>query len=124
VKPFVIVAAITLAALAISDIAPPPAHAAPDLDFGPNCDTVPWGFLDSQRRTICDGPIEPGGGWGRKRSIWTPAHTTPIHTSCYGKYSVSCDTSGGNNVEMSINDQQVYHVTPDTVLPDEPGHLG
>lgn len=37
---------------------------------------------------------------------------------------VSCDTWGGNNVEMSINDQQMYHVTPDTVLPDEPGHIG
>jgi hypothetical protein len=100
-----------------------PAHAAPDPDLGSSCDTVPWGFLGHQRRTVCDGAIRPDGSWGRKRSIWTPAHQVPTHTSCYGTYSVSCDTWGGGYVEMSIDDTQIYTVTPETVLPDEPGHL-
>lgn len=103
----------------------PPADAAPDPDLGPNCDTVLWGFLGSQRRTICDGPLNPDGSWDRKRSIWTPAHTTPIRTSCYGSGSfTNCSTTGGNFVPFTINETETYPVTPDSVLPDEPGHLG
>ncbi|AXH46815.1 hypothetical protein SEA_ACOLYTE_72 [Mycobacterium phage Acolyte] len=103
----------------------PAAGAAPDPDLGPNCDTVPWGFLGSQQRTICDGPLRGDGSWDRKRSIWTPPHTTPIRTSCYGSGSYSsCSTTGGNFVPFTINDTVTYPVTPDTVLPDEPGHLG
>jgi hypothetical protein len=57
--------------------------------------------------------------------VWTPAHTTPIRTSCSGgRYYSSCTTYGGDFVPFTINDQQTYPVTPDTVLPDEPGHLG
>ncbi len=120
----------TAAALAVAGaigagavLAAAPAHARPDPDLGPNCDTVLWGFLGSQRRTICDGPVQPDGSWERKRSVWTPAHQVPTRTSCYGRSYVSCTTYGGYFVDMKINDREQYTVTPDTVLPDEPGHL-
>jgi len=47
-----------------------PAHAIPA-----NCQAVPWGFLGSQVRAICDGPILPDGSWMRHRVIGVPAHT-------------------------------------------------
>jgi hypothetical protein len=97
----------------------PPAKAVP-----PNCIAQPWGFLGSQRRVMCDSPIQPDASWMRSRTIWTPAHQIPSHTSCYGKYSVSCDTWGGGWVDDVINSDDTYPVTPDTVPPDEPGHLG
>lgn len=117
-KPLLALAAMTAALLSAA-----PAHAEPDPDLGPNCDTVPWGFLGSQRRTVCDGPLRPDGSWERKRSIWTPAHQVPSTTDCYGSSYISCTTYGGYFVDMKINDQDTYPVTPDTVLPDEPGHL-
>ncbi|OBI95582.1 hypothetical protein [Mycobacterium sp. 1465703.0] len=119
-----IIAAISGALVAGALAAAGPAHAAPDPSVGPNCDTVPWGFLFSQRRTICDGPVHADGSWDRKRSIWTPAHTVPITTNCYGSSYVTCTTTGGQFVPFTINDQQIYPVTPENVLPDEPGHLG
>jgi hypothetical protein len=100
-----------------------PAHA--DTPSGPDCQTVPWGFLGSQNRTICDGPLHPDGSWTRKRTIWTEAHTVPARTTCYsGTSTLNCTTYGGYFVNESLQDQQLYTVTPDTVLPDEPGHLG
>lgn len=117
--------ALALAAGAVWGAAAPEAAAAPDYSLGPNCDTVLWGFLGGQRRTLCDGPLRGDGTWERKRSIWVPAHTTPIRTSCSGgRYSSYCTTYGGDFVPFTIVDQQTYVVTPDTVLPDEPGHLG
>ena len=87
-----------------------------------NCTTDPWGFLGSQRRTLCDGPIASDGSWSRERTIWAPAHYTSricsslgsdLYSSCYGGYFVD---------ERLISDE-TYPVRPDTVLPDEPGHL-
>lgn len=83
------------------------------------CETVVWGFLASQRRTLCDGPIMPDGHWQRARVIWTPAHQVPL--TCYGQYVVTC--TGGYFVATSINKTEEYPVRPDNVLPDEPGHL-
>lgn len=91
----------------------------------PNCDTVLWGFLGSQRRTVCDGPLRADGSWQRARVIWTPAHEVPL--SCFtsgGTYFSSTSCSGGYFVNETVNDTDKYPVTPDTVLPDEPGHLG
>ena len=101
-----------------------PSSAAP-VSSEPGCETVMWGFLGSQRRDICDGPLNPDGSWLRARVIRTPAHQTP--TSCYGftagsLYNMSCSPS--TFVPEQINDRQLYPVTPDTVLPDEPGYLG
>lgn len=86
----------------------------------PNCETVKWGFLGSQLRTICDGPTQPDGSWQRTRVITTPAHRTAFQ--CYGSsFYTAC--AGGDYVEERVNDRQVYPVTAATVLPDEPGHL-
>lgn len=92
------------------------AHADPD----PRCQQIPWGFLWTQRRVICDGPIQMDGHWERGRVIYTPAHQVPM--TCYGSYVVTC--YGGYWVDKVINDATQYPVTNDTVLPDEPAHLG
>ena len=97
------------AALAFS--IPPKAKA----DDGIGCQTVLWGFLGSQRRTICDGPIQADGSWMRVRAIWWPERWVPVSCSrysCWGGYWIE---EGGN--------REVYPVRPETVLPDEPGHL-
>jgi class 3 adenylate cyclase len=46
------------------------------------------------------------------------------HTNCYGgAYSSSCTYYPGGWIEEYDTDDEIYVVTPDTVLPDEPGHL-
>ena len=115
---------IGLAATASADDgAPAPATDAAAAAPAVNCKTDPWGFLGSQRRTLCDGPISHDGSWSRERTIWAPAHYTSricsslgsdLYSSCYGGYFVD---------ERLISDE-TYPVRPDTVLPDEPGHLG
>jgi hypothetical protein len=88
-----------------------------------NCQTEPWGFLGAQRRTLCDGPIAHDGSWSRTRTIWVPAHYTP--GLCYGGSdnwrSAICDS--GRFVDQREISNDTYPVRPETVLPDEPGHL-
>src|ERR1700761_8943498 len=95
---------------------------------GPNCQTEPFGFLGSQRRTLCDGPIAADGSWSRQRTIWAPAHnSTPICTSYGGSSSYSSNytsCSGGYLIPERLISDETYPVRPETVLPDEPGHLG
>jgi hypothetical protein len=115
--------AVGLAAAAHADDAPSlggPAH------VGPDCQTDPWGFLGSQRRTLCDGPISSDGSWSRERTIWAPAHySTPICSYRGGSSSSSYTScSGGYFVNERLIGNETYPVRPDTVLPDEPGHLG
>ncbi len=115
--------AVGLAATSYADDAPAPnfggfAHT------GANCKTEPFGFLGSQRRTLCDGPISSDGSWSRERTIWVPAHySMPI---CIGGHSSSSYTScsGGYMINERLVSDETYPVRPDTVLPDEPGHLG
>jgi hypothetical protein len=107
-------AASALNAAAISFFASP-AHA------DPNCQTDPFGILGSQRRTLCDGPISSDGSWSRERTIWAPAHYVP--SSCLGG-SASSSCSGGYSVPEHMVSNETYPVRLDTVLPDEPGHLG
>jgi hypothetical protein len=110
------IAASTLVAAAIGSFASP-AHA------DPGCQTDPWGFGGSQRRTLCDGPISSDGSWSRERTIWAPAHYVP--DSCPGGSSSSHTfCSGGYSVPEHVVSNETYPVRPDTVLPDEPGHLG
>jgi hypothetical protein len=91
----------------------------------PNCQTSPWGFLGSQRREICDGPVQPDGSWMRHRVIGIPAHYENPSSSCYGDEGYSnCTFYPGGWVDDQISDDETYPVNPDTVLPDEPGHLG
>jgi hypothetical protein len=107
-----LILATALVAIGIAVAAP--AHA----DAG--CQTEGWGLFKVKQRTLCDGPIRPDGSWTRERTFWIPAHQVPF-TCTYGDYSSSC--SGGYFVDDSLVSDEHYVVTPDTVLPDEPGHL-
>jgi hypothetical protein len=89
---------------------------------GPNCQTVPWGF-GAQRRTVCDGPISSDGSWSRQRIIWVPAHQAPYSCFVSGS-SPFTNCTGGYNIDEGLISDETYSVRPDTVLPDEPGHLG
>lgn len=105
------------------------AHAddSPPVPTAGICKTEPWGFLGSQRRTLCDGPIAKDGSWSRQRTIWVPAHfSTPSCTSYGGSSSWASRTSctGGYFVNQRLVSDETYPVRPDTVLPDEPAHLG
>lgn len=86
----------------------------------PGCESIRWGFLGSQYRTICDGPQRADGSWDRVRRIWTPAGYVPRSTYC-GTYS--CSSSGGYYRQESTQGFERYVVFPHNVLPDEPGHL-
>jgi hypothetical protein len=108
-------AAAAVAAAASTVLLAPVAGAAPA-----GCESVPWGFLGSQTRTLCDGPMLGDGSWMRARVVWVPAHQVPF-TCSYGRYSSSC--SGGYFVDDRIVSQERYPVRPETVLPDEPGYL-
>jgi hypothetical protein len=88
-----------------------------------NCKTDRWGFLGSQRRTLCDSPITSDGSWSRQRTIWKPASYTPYRCSSGGGSSYSTCYGGYSVPEREISNE-TYPVRPQTVLPDEPGHLG
>jgi hypothetical protein len=90
-----------------------------------NCQQVPWGLFGSQTRSICDGPIHSDGSWFRSRIIFTPAHYVPFTCYTSGSYRSSfTNCYGGYFVNLTKQDDEAYTVTPETVLPDEPGHLG
>lgn len=95
---------------------PAPAHA----DAGINCTNQFWLMLGANTRTICDGPIRPDGSWMRAREFWTPAHYVRGSGYC-SRYS--CSYSEGYYQERTSKGIEVYPVTADSVLPDEPGHL-
>lgn len=100
-----------------------PAHANP---VPPNCEKHPWGFLGLTKvRFICDDPIQPDGSWMRTRIIGMPAHYQNASSSCSGSaYYSNCTYYPGGWVEAQIDDNETYSVRADTVLADEPGHLG
>ncbi len=89
-------------------------------DPGIGCETIHWGFLGGQRRTVCDTPRRPDGSWTRAREVWVPAGYVPGSTYC-GTYS--CTSSGGYYRERGTVAYEQYPVTDATVLPDEPGWL-
>ncbi|MGO9158289.1 CDGP domain-containing protein [Mycobacterium sp.] len=115
-----------LAATSLADDGAPAPNFAGPARADANCKTEPWGFLGSQRRTLCDGPIAGDGSWSRERTIWVPAHySMPLCTSSGGgSYSSYTSCSGGYFVNQRLISNETYPVRPDTVLPDEPGHLG
>jgi hypothetical protein len=119
--------AVGFAATAHADDAPAPNFGGP-VQPGTICKTEPWGFLGSQRRTLCDGPISSDGSWSRARTIWAPPHySTPIcstHSSRSSYSSSYTDCYGGYFIDEKLISNDVYPVRPETVLPDEPGHLG
>lgn len=89
-----------------------------------NCIQQPWlyGGLIGRwtTRTICDGPIQADGSWQRGREFYAPAGYVPARCS-WGYYVGGC--TGGYWLPVFDNVDH-YPVTADTVLPDEPGHLG
>lgn len=109
------VALAAIATLAAMLLASPNSYADPSQ----RCDTVLWGFLGSQRRTVCDTPKRANGEWTRERIVWTPAHYVPV--TCSGRYYITC--YGGYAVGQSVQSQEAYSVNDGNVLPDEPGHL-
>jgi hypothetical protein len=92
----------------------------------PGCQTSPWGFLGlTKQRLICDGPILPDGSWWRHRVIGRPGYWARPSRSCtYGDYSSYCTYDDGGWVPERDDDDETYLVRPETLLPDEPGHLG
>jgi hypothetical protein len=116
-----IVVGTALALAMLADIAcEPRAHAEPLA----GCETVPWGFLGSQQRSICDSTLHRDGSWTRARVIGVPAHYVPFNCfTSYSRYSSNSSCSGGYFQPYVEVSSDVYPVTPDTVLPDEPGHL-
>jgi hypothetical protein len=89
-------------------------------DVQPGCQNDRWGFLGTQTRSICDGPLQADGSWVRYRMVWVPAHQVPVTTNC-GSYS--CYTSGGYWQDEQVFEKVKYPVTPDTVVPGEPPWL-
>lgn len=81
-----------------------------------NCQDDLWWTLQATRRLLCDGPISEDGSWMRRRQMYTPEHYVPF--TCY-RYSCS----GGYHVDLNIASDEIYPVRPETVLPDEPGHI-
>ncbi|WDE67681.1 transmembrane protein [Mycobacterium phage RitVan] len=92
----------------------------------PDCLTQFWLIpFQSNTRTICDGPIQPDGSWQRAREFWSPAYTAPARSSCSGGYRYSsCTYYPERFVPRKSAGVEVYPVRPETVLPDEPGHIG
>jgi hypothetical protein len=103
-------------------VAPP---AAADSDTEPGCVSQFWMVgLRATTRIICDGPLNPDGGWMRARAFYAPAYVTDSFTSCYGAGSfVNCLTTPSREVP-EYDERDYYPVTPTTVLPDEPGYVG
>ncbi|WP_111510390.1 CDGP domain-containing protein [Mycobacterium kyogaense] len=101
---------------------------APPADAQPGCftDTVRRGIfgLQSLTRTMCDGPVLPDGSWTRHRVIGIPAHYQNAHSSCsHSTYSSNCTYYEAGWVAEDVFEEDVYPVRPETVLPDEPGHI-
>jgi hypothetical protein len=113
----------TIAALFACVALAPVAHAD---DVPPNCEVHGWGFLRlTKKRIICDGPIQPDGSWMRERWIGVPRHYENASSSCSGgAYYSNCTFYPGGWVDAQADSDDTYPVTPDTVLPDEPGHMG
>jgi hypothetical protein len=86
----------------------------------PGCQDDLWITLQGTRRAICDGPMQSDGSWQRARVFYTPEHYVPQTTNCYGYHYISCNTSGGYFVPYHEASREVYVVTPETKLPDEP----
>jgi hypothetical protein len=115
--------AVGLAATSHADFGDPTPDFASSARPDAHCKTEPFGFLGSQRRTLCDGPISRDGSWSRERTIWVPAHRTPETCTSSSNYHSFSTCYGGYWVDQSLVSNETYPVRPETVLPDEPGHV-
>lgn len=114
-----VAASTATAAMGTLLLAAPPAKALP-----PGCVGQPWGFLGSQTRQICDGPLAADGSWLRRRIIGRPSYYRNATSQCSSyTYSSSCTYYPAGWVDEVITEDNTYPVTPETVLPDEPGWI-
>lgn len=109
----VVVAFCVLVGLFVMSLAPAKADIP---GFGQGCETVHWGFLGSQRRTVCDDVRRPDGSWNREREIWVPAGMVGGWCTEYG-----CTLPYYRDRATVAYEE--YPVTDATVLGDEPGWL-
>jgi len=114
--------AVGLAATSHADFGDPTPDFASSARPDAHCKTEPFGFLGSQRRTLCDGPISSDGSWSRERTIWVPAHRVPETCTSRSDYHSFSFCNGGYWVDQRLVSNETYPVRPETVLPDEPGH--
>ena len=91
-------------------------------DYTPGCVSQPWLYgLRMTTRTICDGPINGDGGWLRARAFHADSfYSALVCTGGAGTYVTYCT---GGTWQPALDKRETYPVTPDTVLPDEPGHI-
>lgn len=101
--------------------------AAPANADEPGCERVPILGLNPQIRSICDGPIQPDGWWARARKFSSPQF---VHSTC-GDYGYVTRTgyycppwAPLDTIPADEGQVETYIVTPDTIPPGEPGHLG
>lgn len=113
----------TIAALAAMMFAAPAAAEPPP----PGCERVPILGLNPQVRKICDTPIWPDGSWDRVRQFSAPQF---VHSTC-GDYGYMTRTgyvcppwAPLDTIPAREGPIETYTVTPDTIPPGEPGHLG
>ena len=84
---------------------------------GGNCAQQFWLYGGrGTTRTICDGPVQDDGSWTRCRNFYSPEkdiYVAPID-----------DQKGSQQYYFpELDIYECYPVTPDTVLPDEPGWI-
>ena len=88
----------------------------------PSCTTQFWMIgLRGTHRTLCDGPLAADGSWMRSRAFTAPSFIADGISVCYS--SSYCTFSLPHRVP-AYDVRDTYRVTPETVLPDEPGYLG
>ena len=111
-------AAATLAAVLVAaGCTAPIASATPE-----NCVEQFWRYgLRSATRIICDSPITADGSWTRGRAFTAPGYIADGYGICYSE--VFCTYTPAREV-AALDVRDYYRVTPETVLPDEPGHVG
>ncbi len=104
----------TLAAITVAaGITAAPAQA----DYDPGCQKSLFLYgLRMTNRTICDGPIREDGSWMRIRNFYSPQYWRSGWCGAYSCYM-------GSWIPEFDKTDGPYPVTPETVLPDEPGHI-
>ncbi len=110
--------AATLAAVLIAaGLNAPIASATPE-----NCVEQFWRYgLRSATRIICDSPVTADGSWTRGRAFTAPGYVADGFSVCYSE--AFCTFTPAREV-AALDVRDYYRVTPETVLPDEPGYVG
>lgn len=112
---FAVLTALTLT------LTPAPSYADPQ-PMPPNCEQAPIYGLAPYLRTICDQPIEADGSWMRGR---LSHYLQSTKSTCNGiAYQGGCPLWMQRDVVPERYTEDNYRVTPDTIPPGEPGHLG